>query len=135
MNKIRNGKNCREETLLNTNRPNPLRGEIWYVNFDPTIGTEIRRQRPAVVVSSDAVGVLPIKLIAPITGWKEHYSRYTWHVRIEPDSKNGLCKVSTVDTLQLRGVDIKRFVRKIGRASPIIMEEIAATIAAVVEYQ
>jgi len=37
------------------------RGEIWKVNLDPTIGAEIRKTRSVVVVSSDAVGVLPIK--------------------------------------------------------------------------
>jgi len=120
---------------LNTNRPNPLRGEIWRINFDPTVGKEIRKKRPAVVVSSDAVGRLPIKLIAPITEWKDDFSHYIWHVKIKPDSKNGLTKISTVDTLQLRGVDICRFIRKLGQASPIIMEEIVAAIAAVVEYQ
>jgi mRNA interferase MazF len=39
------------------------RGEIWSVNLDPTIGAEIRKTRPVVVISSDAVGVLPIKSV------------------------------------------------------------------------
>ncbi|MDB9317343.1 type II toxin-antitoxin system PemK/MazF family toxin [Nodularia spumigena] len=42
----------------------PKRGEIWLVNFDPTVGAEIKKVRPAVVISSDSVGKLPIKLIA-----------------------------------------------------------------------
>jgi len=46
------------------------RSEIWSVNLDPTIGAEIRKIRPVVVVSSDAVGVLPIKLVAPLTSGK-----------------------------------------------------------------
>ena len=50
----------------------PQRREIWLVNFDPTVGTEIQKTRPAVVVNSDAVGRLPIKLVAPITDWKEN---------------------------------------------------------------
>lgn len=90
--------------MLNTNCGSfPKRGEIWIVNFDPTVGTEIRKTRPAVVVSSDAIGILPIKLIAPITEWKEYYSYNIWHVRIEPDSSNGLVKPSAIDALQLRG--------------------------------
>ena len=32
----------------------PKRGEVWWVNFDPSVGGEIRKQRPAVVVSNDA---------------------------------------------------------------------------------
>jgi mRNA interferase MazF len=110
------------------------RGEIWVVNFDPTIGTEIRKTRPAVVVSSDAIGRLPLKLIAPITDWKEYYSRNLWHVKIEPDDDNGLSKTSAIDTLQIRGVDIQRFVRKLGRVEALVMQEIITAIATVIEY-
>ena len=112
----------------------PQRGEIWLVNFDPTVGTEIRKTRPAVVVSSDAVGRLPIKLVAPATDWKEHFAPNIWHVRIDPDPANGLTKVSAVDALQLRGMDHRRFVRKLGQLSPTTMEEIVLAIAAIVEY-
>ena len=113
----------------------PRRGEIWLVNLDPTVGAEIQKVRPTVVVSSDAVGRLPIKLIAPITEWKAAFATNVWHVRIPPDSSNGLTKVSAVDVLQLRGLDIQRFVRKLGRLAANQMEEIAAAIAAIVEYQ
>lgn len=112
----------------------PQRGEIWLVNFDPTIGTEIRKTRPAVVVSSDAVGRLPIKLVAPVTDWKEYFAPNIWHVRIDPDPANGLTKASAVDTLQLRGMDHRRFVRKLGQVPPTTMEEIVLAIAAIVEY-
>lgn len=111
------------------------RGEIWRVNLDPTIGAEIRKTRPVVVVNSDAIGALPIKLVAPITEWKDHWTRNIWHVRVIPDSANGLEKVSAVDALQLRGVDTQRFVEKLGTVSPAVMRSIAAAIAAVVEYQ
>ena len=120
---------------MNTNPNSPKRGEIWVVNFDPTIGAEIRKARPAVVVSSDAVGRLPIKLIAPITDWKGSFGGNLWHVQIRPEQTNGLTKTSAVDTLQLRGADIQRFVSHLGRVSSVVMQEIAAAIAAVVEYQ
>ncbi len=110
------------------------RGEIWRVNLDPTIGTEIKKTRPVVIVSSDAVGILPIKLIVPLTDWKDRYANSSWHVRVDPDSKNGLTKSSAADTLQLRGIDTTRFLNKLGQISADKIEEIAATIAAVVEY-
>lgn len=113
----------------------PRRGEIWLVNLDPTVGAEIRKVRPTVVVSSDAVGRLPIKLVAPITEWKAAFTTNLWHVRIDPVGSNGLSKVSTVDVLQLRGVDTRRFVQRLGRLTADQMEEIAAAIAAIVEYQ
>jgi len=120
---------------LSTSREIPKRGEIWTVNLDPTIGAEIQKKRPALVVSSDAVGKLPIKLIAPITGWNNKFANSPWHVRIDPDQTNGLTKPSTIDALQLRGVDVQRFDRKLGKVSPTLHEEVAAAIAAVVEFQ
>ena len=113
----------------------PNRGDVWTVNLDPTVGAEIRKTRPAVVVSSDSVGVLPLKLVAPVTDWKEWYSRDSWHVRIDPDVSNGLAKVSAVDVLQLRAVDTQRFVQYIGQVSPDILRNITDAIAVVIEIE
>ena len=126
--------NGREATLSTSSPPVCQRGEIWLVNFDPTVGTEIRKTRPGVVVSSDAVGRLPIKLVAPITDWKPRYAPNVWHVRIDPDNSNGLSKPSAVDCLQLRGVDTRRFVQRLGEVTVEAIEEITLAIAAVIEY-
>lgn len=112
----------------------PRRGEIWLVSFDPTVGAEIKKVRPAIVISSDSVGKLPIKLIAPITDWKTYFSQNFWHVKIESNSTNGLTKVSAIDTLQLRGVDLQRFIRKLGSIPETIMLEVTAAIATVIEF-
>lgn len=119
---------------MTTNIASPVRGEVWLVNFDPTIGAEIRKVRPAAVVSSDTIGRLPIKLIAPITDWKPSFANNIWHVKVEPDSSNGLTKTSAVDALQLRGVDQRRFIRKLGQLSQTTMEEITIAVVAVIEY-
>ncbi len=124
----------RTEREASSPSPSPQRGDIWLVNFDPTVGTEIQKTRPAVVVSSNAVGRLPIKLVAPMTDWKDYFAPNLWHVRIAPDPPNGLTKVSAVDTLQLRGMDRQRFIRKLGQVSPSTLEEIVLAIAAIIEY-
>lgn len=121
-------------TLSSASLTTSKRGEVWLVNFDPTIGTEIKKVRPAIVISSDAVGRLPIKLVAPITDWKDHYTLNIWHVRIDPSPTNGLTKPSAVDALQLRGMDIQRFIRKLGQVAPDTLEEIVLAIAAIIEY-
>ncbi|MEW5987051.1 MAG: type II toxin-antitoxin system PemK/MazF family toxin [Chloroflexota bacterium] len=113
---------------------NIQRGEIWLVNLDPTIGAEIRKTRPVIVVSSDAIGVLPIRLVAPVTEWKDYFAQNVWHVKLTPSARNGLTKTSAVDTLQLRGVDTQRFVQRLGKAPPTIMRSIVEAIAAVIEY-
>lgn len=105
------------------------------VNLDPTIGAEIRKTRPVVVISSDALGKLPIKLVAPLTEWKDYLAQNVWHVKIVPDKANGLTKQSSVDTLQLRGVDTQRFIHKLGDVSAEIIANIAAAIVTVIEYE
>lgn len=50
--------------------PIPKRGEVWLVNFDPALGSEIRKFRPALVVSVDTIGRLPLRLVVLITDWK-----------------------------------------------------------------
>ena len=112
---------------------NIKRGDIWLVNLDPTVGAEIQKTRPVVVVNSDAIGALPIKLVAPITEWMDYMARNIWHVKIVPDALNGLAKPSAVDTLQLRGVDTKRFVQKVGKASSQTMKNIVTAITVVIE--
>jgi mRNA-degrading endonuclease toxin of MazEF toxin-antitoxin module len=46
------------------------RGEVWLVNLDPTVGTEISKKRPCIIVNDDAIGILPLKVIVPLTDWK-----------------------------------------------------------------
>ena len=125
----------RQETSLSTSLNIPLRGEIWELNLDPTIGTEIKKTRPALVISSDGVGKLPIKLVAPITEWKTAFSGNIWHIKVDPDAQNNLGKTSAIDVLQVRGVDYQRFVKLLGKASPQIIEEVITALAAVVEYR
>ena len=130
--KSRNALLGKEATSLNFSQP--ARGEIWLVNFDPTVGTEIRKKRPAIVISSDAVGLLPIKLVAPLTDWKDYFEGNIWHVKIEPNLENALSKVSAVDALQLRGMDMQRFITKIGRIEETALQEILFAIVSIIEF-
>ena len=113
----------------------PRRGEIWLVNLDPTIGDEIKKTRPCLVINSDSIGKLRLKLIAPLTNWRSVFKDNLWHVRIEPNKENGLNKISAIDVLQLRGVDLNRMINKIGRITATQMEEVVTTIALVIEYR
>jgi mRNA interferase MazF len=54
--------------------PAPNRGEIWMIDFDPAVGAEIQKVRPAVVISVDTVGRLPLRLVVPVTDWKPRYA-------------------------------------------------------------
>ena len=84
------------------------------INLDPAIGAEIRKSRSAVIVSVDEIGILPLRVIVPITEWKDQYSQAAWMVPILPGTKNGLNKRSAADAFQIRSVIKERFIHKIG---------------------
>jgi mRNA interferase MazF len=113
----------------------PKRGEIWLVNLDPTVGAEIQKTRPAVIISSDYIGKLPLKLVVPITDWKDSFDSDLWHIRLDPTNQNGLIKSSVVDALQARSIDTRRFIRKMGILTTSDLQEIARAIAVIIEYQ
>lgn len=61
--------------------------EIWLINLDPSIGAEIKKTRPAIIINDNHLGKLPLKIIVPLTDWKDRYSVAVWMVKIIPDSK------------------------------------------------
>ncbi|MCO6489736.1 MAG: type II toxin-antitoxin system PemK/MazF family toxin [Phaeodactylibacter sp.] len=111
------------------------RSEIWLINLDPTVGSEIRKTRPAVIVNDDALGVLPLKVIVPITEWKDRYSVADWMVKLEPDLTNNLTKVSAADCFQVRSLSQTRMVRKIGELPGAEMQEIEKALAKVLKIR
>jgi mRNA interferase MazF len=78
---------------------------VWDVDFDPPTGAEIGKTRPAVVMSEDALGRLPLRIVVPITEWDSQYSAYPWFVQITPTSTNGLRKESGADAFQVKRID------------------------------
>ena len=56
--------------------------EIWMIDLDPTKGAEIQKKRPAIIVNDDRLGKLPLKVIVPITDWKDRYDIAPWMVKI-----------------------------------------------------
>jgi len=113
----------------------PVRGDVWRIEFDPVKGDEIRKSRPAIVISSDAFKPLKTKLVVPLTSWQEKFTNAQWMVKIVVDASNGLEHDSAADALQLRCVSYKRFVSKLGMVPTSVLDEIAAAIAIVIEFQ
>src|ERR1700677_3390921 len=93
------------------------RGEIWLLNLDPSLGAEIRKTRPCIIVNDDAVGILPLRVVVPVTEWKDRYAVAPWMVRLDPDARNGLSKPSAADAFQMRSVAQERFVQRMGEIS------------------
>ncbi|MCH8487231.1 MAG: type II toxin-antitoxin system PemK/MazF family toxin [Candidatus Cyclonatronum sp.] len=110
-------------------------GEIWLINLDPTVGAEIKKTRPAIIVNNNALGKLPLKIIVPITDWKDRYETAIWMTKLKPDKENGLTKVSAADSFQVRSVSQERILKQIGTVSETIMNEIRIGLAKVLSIE
>jgi mRNA interferase MazF len=113
---------------------NPKRGEIWQVNLNPTIGQEIKKSRPAVVISSDLFSDTDLRIIIPITGWQDKFIERPFMVKISQDELNGLDKDSAGNVFQVRNVSTQRFMYKRGVIAENIMNELLAGLILSVDY-
>ncbi len=109
------------------------RGEIWLLNLDPSVGAEIRKTRPCVIVSDDAVGILPLRVVVPVTEWKDRYAIAPWMLRLDPDARNGVTKPSAADAFQMRSVSLERFVQRVGEVSQFNLLQITDALATVLK--
>lgn len=111
--------------LSNPKAIDPRRGEIWTVEMDPARGSELQKTRPVVVLSSDTIRSLAVRVVVPITGWQEPFRFSPWKIKIEPDRRTGLGKLSAADALQVRCVPVDRFLEKRGTLPLTLADEIA----------
>jgi mRNA interferase MazF len=113
---------------------NPKRGEIWQVNLEPTIGQEIKKSRPVVVISSDLFATIDLRVIIPITGWQDKFSQRPFMVKITKDGLNGLDKDSAGNVLQVRSISTQRFMYQRGIIVENIMQELLAGLITTIDY-
>ena len=87
-----------------------IRGEIWLVNLDPTVGSEIRKSRPCIIVSPPEMhDHLRTAIVAPMTTGAR---TAPFRIPITFGGKRGLILLD-----QLRTLDKSRLVRRLGAAS------------------
>jgi mRNA interferase MazF len=104
-------------------KPFPRRGEIYWVALDPTVGREIRKTRPALVVSPDEMNqALGTVVLAPITSTVRDFpTRYT--IRLQR-------KTASVALDQIRTVSVERLLKKMTTINPrpalVILREMFA---------
>lgn len=103
----------------------PRRGYVYQVRFDPARGHEIKKTRPAVIVSNDHMNELAATiLVMPITTGKYEYFL---RIPITPP-EGGLKRNSVVATEQIRAIDKRRVGKKLGKLKPFTMFEIERAI-------
>ena len=103
--------------------PEVKRGDIWLVNLDPTIGHEIKKSRPAVIIQNDLGNKYsPITIIAPVTS-QNLEKIYPIEVFLA-ERNSGLKKDSKVLLNQIRAVDKRRIIKKLGKVDKEIIDKI-----------
>ena len=101
----------------------PRRGEVWLVSFDPTIGAEIKKTRPALVLQNDIANrYSPITIVAAITSQFEERIYPTEVLIKAPEA--GLTADSVALLNQIRSIDRRRLVRRLGTVRPATMTNI-----------
>jgi len=97
------------------------RGDVFLVALDPTLGREIRKTRPCVIVSPDELnGALSTFIVAPLTTGSHPYP---FRIPCRFAGKSGHVVLD-----QLRTVDRARLAKKVGRISPSTLERVLAVL-------
>lgn len=112
----------------------PRRGEVWQIRFDPQVGPEIRKPRPAVVISEDHIRRLPLRIVVPVRHWKDTFQNEAWMIGLTPSEENGLDNACAADAFQVKSVALERFVSRRGTLADDELEEIVAAVALCIGY-
>lgn len=102
------------------------RGDVLLVGLPASDQREQSERRPAVAVQTDVAGE-PMLMIAPVTSNREAL-RFAFAVSIEPTSQNGLTMPSVVMVFQLRAIDKRRIIQKLGELSQEDMARVDAEL-------
>jgi mRNA interferase MazF len=99
------------------------RGEVYLVDLDPTVGSEIKKTRPAVVIQNDTANRWsPITIVAAISSQRGD-PRYPTEVNVDPP-EGGLTSHSVVLLNQVRSIDKERLVRRLGALTEATMQQV-----------
>ena len=104
------------------------RGEIWLVNFDPTIGSEIKKTRPAIILSGQPFNHLRRTVIVVPLSSAHQRTEFPLLIAIRSSGKPS---VAVVD--QIKAASKERFIHKIGVATDDEMNQINDALATLVE--
>ena len=105
----------------------PQRGEIYLVNFDPTIGSEIKKTRPALILQNDVSNQYsPITIVAALTS---QFTEPLYPTEVLIKVPEGDLQVDSVALLnQIRSIDKQRLIKRLGILESVTMEQVDRAI-------
>ena len=104
------------------------RGEIYLVSFDPTVGHEIKKTRPALIIQNDVGNrYSPLTIVAAITS-KLSPVPYPVEVEVGPSQSSALAVRSAIRLDQIRTVDRRRLIKRLGAVNKGTMARVDEAI-------
>jgi mRNA interferase MazF len=104
------------------------RGQVYLCSFDPTVGHEIRKTRPALVIQNDIGNrYSPVTIVAAITSAVSPVP-YPVEVVVDPTAENGLDVRSSIRLDQIRSVDRLRLTRRLGALDVVDMDKVGEAL-------
>ena len=110
-------------------------GEIWDINLGNSQSANRREKCPVIIINDDIIGIIPSRIIVPLTEWQDKFENAIWLIRIEPNDENNLGKTSAVDAFQLHTIPIARFIKKIGMLSAIELLQVKNAVKAIINAE
>ncbi|MFN0145330.1 MAG: type II toxin-antitoxin system PemK/MazF family toxin [Dehalococcoidia bacterium] len=101
----------------------------------PDGGAELRKSRPALVVSADGVGNLPVRMVVPFTTSQPRFDVQRNKVRIAATESNGLARDSAADVLQARAVSLERFASRVGFLEQRSLIDVVTALAVLIGFE
>lgn len=105
-----------------------LRGEVYSMALDRDAGADPAEARLVMLISSDALAVLPLRVIVPLIAWKDEFAATPWLVRVPPVLDSGLAQAMAADALQVRSVSTARLKTRQGDLPSRVVDEVAAAV-------
>ena len=99
-------------------------GELWIADFEPQVGEEITKKRPALILSNNLFNSSQkLVFVVPLTTWQDKFYKGIWFLKIDKNATNNLNVDSAINCSQIKSFSKDRLIKKIGEVDERIMKE------------
>lgn len=100
-------------------------GELWIADFEPQVGEEITKKRPALILSNNLFNSSQkLVFVVPLTTWQEEFKKRIWLIKVDKNNINNLNVDSAINCSQIKSFSKDRLIEKIGEVDERIMKEV-----------
>jgi mRNA interferase MazF len=103
-------------------------GSIWLVSFDPSVGSEIRKTRPAIIISGTVFNQRRKVTVLPITSSNPDSKLLSVVVPVAPNTENGLTTNSYIVCIDPMTFDKQRLIRQLGILESVKIQQVQSIL-------